>query len=53
MAIRYNPKEADCVGTLGQLPLMDYEASYWKARHRALNPTQYSNQEGSTTEASE
>jgi hypothetical protein len=53
MAIRYNPKDADCVGTLGQLPLMDYEASYWRARHKALNPGQYNNQDGATTEASE
>lgn len=53
MAIRYNPKDADCVGTLGQLPLMDYEASYWRARHKALNPAQYNNQDGSQTEASE
>ena len=53
MAIRYNPKDGDCLGTLGQLPLMDYEASYWKARHRALNPSQYANQDGATTEQSE
>lgn len=53
LAIRYNPREADCLGTLGQLPLMDYEASYWKARHRALNPGQYSNNAGSTTEENE
>jgi hypothetical protein len=53
MAIRYNPKDADCIGTLGQLPLMDYEASYWRARHKALNPSQYTNQDGSTTEQSE
>lgn len=53
LAIRYNPKAADCIGTLGQLPLMDYEASYWRARHRALNPGQYSNNAGSTTEENE
>ena len=53
LAIRYNPREADCLGTLCQLPLMDYEASYWKARHRAINPGQYSNNAGSTTEESE
>lgn len=53
IALRSNPKDADCLGTLGQLPLMDYELSYWKARHRALNPTQYTNTEGSTTEQSE
>lgn len=53
IALRSNPKDADCLGTLGQLPLMDYELSYWKARHRALNPAQYTNQDGSTTEASE
>lgn len=53
LAIRYNPKEADCLGTLGQLPLMDYEASYWKARHRAINPNQYNNTAGSQTEENE
>ena len=53
IALRSNPKDADCIGTLGQLPLMDYELSYWKARHRALNPTQYTNQDGATTEQSE
>jgi len=52
LAIRYNPKEADCLGTLGQLPLMDYEASYWKARHRSINPSQY-NTTASTTEENE
>ena len=53
LAIRYNPKEADCLGTLSQLPLMDYEASYWKARHRAINPNQYNNNAGSQTEENE
>ena len=53
IALRSNPKEADCIGTLGQLPLMDYEATYWRARHQALNPGQYTNQDGRTTEASE
>lgn len=53
IALRSNPKDADCLGTLGQLPLMDYELSYWKARHRALNPSQYTNTDGSTTEQSE
>jgi hypothetical protein len=50
LAIRYNPKEADCLGTLGQLPLMDYEASYWKARHRAINPSQYDTKTSTTEE---
>ena len=53
LAIRYNPKEADCLNTLGQLPLMDYEASYWKARHRAINASQYTNNAGSQTEENE
>ena len=52
LAIRYNPKDGDCVATLGQLPLMDYEASYWRARHQSLNPTQYSTS-ASTTEENE
>ncbi|MEI8100527.1 MAG: amidoligase family protein, partial [Bacteroidota bacterium] len=50
LAIRYNPKEADCLGTLGQLPLMDYEASYWKARHRSINPSQYDTKTSTTEE---
>jgi len=53
IALRSNPKDADCIGTLGQLPLMDYEATYWRARHQVLNPAQYSNQDGRTTEQSE
>lgn len=50
LAIRYSPKEADCLGTLGQLPLMDYEASYWKARHRSINPSQYDTKTSTTEE---
>jgi len=50
LAIRYNPKEADCLGTLGQLPLMDYESSYWKARHRSINPSQYDTKTSTTEE---
>lgn len=41
-SLRKAPKAgAGCLETLGQLPLAEYERSYWKARHIELNPNQY------------
>jgi len=40
--LRKAPKAATgCLSTLDQLPLAEYERSYWRARHAQLNPAQY------------
>jgi len=40
--LRKAPKAATgCLSVLDQLPLAEYERSYWRARHAQLNPSQY------------
>ena len=40
--LRKAPKASTgCLSTLDQLPLAEYERSYWRSRHAQLNPAQY------------
>lgn len=42
LVIQAKPKAGwGCLQVLGQLPLCEYERSYWLQRHRALNPASY------------
>lgn len=42
LVIQSKPKAGwGCLQVLGQLPLCEYERSYWLQRHRALNPASY------------
>jgi hypothetical protein len=41
LALRRKPKDADCLGTLAQLPLAEHDVAYWRERHRLLNPSLY------------
>jgi hypothetical protein len=50
LALRRKPKAGSCVAVLDQLPLAEHDRSYWLARHRALNPTQYSANGSAETE---
>ena len=52
-AMPKKPKAASCIATLEQLPLPAHDLSYWRARHRELNPSMYSNNPIDTTTDSE
>lgn len=52
-AMPKKPKAASCIATLEQLPLATHDLSYWRARHRELNPSLYSNNPVDTTTDSE
>jgi hypothetical protein len=42
LVIQAKPKAGwGCLQVLGQLPLCEYERSYWLQRHRTLNPASY------------
>jgi hypothetical protein len=42
LVIQSKPKSGwGCLQVLGQLPLCEYERSYWMQRHRTLNPSSY------------
>lgn len=41
-AMPKGPKAASCIATLEQLPLAAHDLAFWRARHRELNPAQYS-----------
>lgn len=52
-AMPKKPKAASCIATLEQLPLPAHDLAYWRARHRELNPSMYSNNPVDTTTDSE
>lgn len=52
-AMPKKPKAASCIATLEQLPLATHDLSYWRARHRELNPSLYSANPVDTTTDSE
>jgi hypothetical protein len=52
-AMPKGPKAASCIATLEQLPLPTHDLAFWRARHRELNPAQYSAAATDTTTDSE
>jgi len=52
-AMPKGPKAGSCIATLEQLPLAAHDLAYWRARHRELNPAQYSATATDTTTDSE
>lgn len=52
-AMAKGPKAASCIATLEQLPLPTHDLAFWRARHRELNPAQYSATATDTTTDSE
>jgi len=52
-AMPKGPKAASCIATLEQLPLPAHDLAFWRARHRELNPAQYSAAATDTTTDSE
>lgn len=52
-AMPKKPKPASCIATLEQLPLPAHDLAYWRARHRELNPSMYSDNPVDTTTDSE
>jgi Putative amidoligase enzyme len=52
-AMPKGPKAGSCIATLEQLPLPTHDLAFWRARHRELNPAQYSAAATDTTTDSE
>jgi hypothetical protein len=52
-AMSKGPKAGSCIATLEQLPLAAHDLAFWRARHRELNPAQYSATATDTTTDSE
>jgi hypothetical protein len=52
-AMPRGPKAGSCIATLEQLPLPAHDLAFWRARHRELNPAQYTTAATDTTTDSE
>jgi hypothetical protein len=52
-AVSRGPKAGSCIATLEQLPLPAHDLAFWRARHRELNPAQYTTAATDTTTDSE
>lgn len=52
-AMTKGPKAGSCIATLESLPLASHDLAFWRARHRELNPQQYTNATTDTTTDSE